>query len=196
MTKSHRSRSSPSSPFGPFLPRESPPPTSTSNRQRIDPGRRLRSGADHLEATAALSGEQRLGDLAAGGVAGAEHEYAEGARFGHGTRGLRELRVAPRLRGKEPAGPQRDVHQPHQRRDLDQRADHRRERFSRGNAEGADGHGYGELEVVARGGERERRRLRVGEAAVVVESRNADPNMTMKYASRGSATRRTSAGAR
>ena len=53
------------------------------------------------------------------------------------------------------------VDQADQHRHLDQRADHGRERHRRGDAEDRDGHGDRQLEVVARGGEGQRRGARV-----------------------------------
>ena len=60
-----------------------------------------------------------------------------------------------------PLQPQRNLHQQNQRRDLDQRADHRGK--GRAGVEAEDGHRNrdGQLEVIARRGERERGRLRV-----------------------------------
>ena len=54
---------------------------------------------------------------------------------------------------------------------LDQRADDPGERFARGDAEDADRHGDGELEVVARRSERDRRRCARTRIRVVARRR-------------------------
>ncbi len=57
--------------------------------------------------------------------------------------------------------PQRNLHQQNQRRDLDQRADHRGKGRAGVEAEDRDRNRDSQLEVIARRGERERGRLRV-----------------------------------
>src|SRR5664279_6046192 len=60
--------------------------------------------------------------------------------------------------GEEAPGPQADVDQRHQCRDLDEGPDHSGQSLAAGDSEDADGNGDGEFEVVARCGERHRGR--------------------------------------
>ena len=55
-----------------------------------------------------------------------------------------------------PAEPQRDVHQTDEHRHLDERPDDRGKSHARGDAEDGDGHGDGQLEIVACRGEGQR----------------------------------------
>ena len=86
-----------------------------------------------------------------------------------------------RVGGVEPpAQPEGDVDQADQDRDLDQRADDAGEGLAGGDAEDADGDGDGELEVVARGGEGERRGARVAAAERAGRARRTPAHMSAK----------------
>jgi hypothetical protein len=81
-----------------------------------------------------------------------------------------------RARGIEAAmRPQRDVHQAHERRHLNQGADHAGQRLLGGDAEHANRHSDGKLEVIACRRERQRRRLRVRQAQYVAEHEGSRP---------------------
>src|SRR5690625_5701771 len=73
--------------------------------------------------------------------------------------------------GVEPAacGPEGDVDQADEHRHLDQRTDDTGEGLTAGSAEGADGDGDGELEVVACCGECQRRGAGVAETDALAE---------------------------
>src|SRR5512143_1462664 len=74
-----------------------------------------------------------------------------GHRLGGQGRGL----------GEAAADGHGDRDQADQDRDFDERADHAGESLAGGGAEGGDGHRDGQLEVVARRGERQRGRSRI-----------------------------------
>src|SRR6478672_8859999 len=75
-----------------------------------------------------------------------------------------------------PAQGEADVDQPDKSGDLDEGTDHASQGLSRRCAEGRDGHGDRELEVVARSGEGQRRRARVAEPEAASEGEPATPH--------------------
>jgi hypothetical protein len=138
--------------------------------ERVDVSGGLRAGAFDAEAVAERAFQDAFGEVRAAAVAGAEDEDGGG---GHGfmkdegegwISGWRSPRRVVRQASAGRAGealrsgntsfePQGHVHEADEHRHLDERTDDRREGDARADAEDRDGHGDGEFEVVARGGE-------------------------------------------
>ena len=136
------------------------------DHQRIEHAR-LEAGAVGLVAALAHLIHECLRHLTAGAIVNTDEQDLFGPRLrlaAAARAAATDRRKRNGLAGvaiKPPAKRQGHVHQADEDGHLDQRPDHRREGGARVDAKHGDGDGDRQFEVVARGGESDRRRLRV-----------------------------------